>query len=87
MLESWTAKNLFGVFMDDSGKSGYVSMSLPYDPIYPDTALYLEFDTDVSGWYSALLVKDTATTVPEPGSLFLMLLAMVALVVRKRRMI
>lgn len=87
MLESWTVKNLFAVFMDESGVSGYVSMSVPYDPIYPNTAFYMEFDTDVSGWYSALLVKDTATVVPEPGSLFLMLLAMVALVVRNRRMI
>ena len=87
MLESWTVKNLFAVFMDESGASGYVSMSVPYDPIYPNTALYMEFDTDVSGWFSAMLVKDAAATVTEPGSLFLALLAMVALVVRNRRMI
>jgi len=87
MLESWTVKNLFAVFMEESGASGYVSMSVPYDPIYPNTALYMEFDSDVSGWFSAMLVKDTAATVTEPGSLFLALLAMVALVVRNRRMI
>lgn len=84
-LESWTTKNLFGVFMDNSGKSGYVSMSLPYDPIYPETALYLEFDTDVSGWYSTLLVKDSTSSVPEPSSVLLMLLAMAAMALRNRR--
>ena len=87
MLESWAVKNLFAVFMDESGASGYVSMSLPYDPIYPNTSLYLEFDTDVSGWFSSMLVKDNAATVPEPGSIFLALLAFAGLILRKRRMI
>lgn len=87
MLESWTVKNLFAVFMDDSGASGYVSMSVPYDPIYSNTAFYTEFDTDVSGWYSALLVKDTSSTVPEPGIIGLFLITVVALLARKRRQV
>lgn len=86
ILESWAVKNLFAVFMDDSGASGYVSMSVPYDSTYSNTSLYLEFDTDVSGWYSAMLVKDTAATVPEPGSIFLALLAFGGLILRKRQM-
>lgn len=83
ILESWTVKHLFGVFMEESGASGYVSMSVPYDPKYANSAFYLEFDTDVSGWTGPLLVKDTTASVPEPGSILLMLVAFGALLIRR----
>jgi len=84
-LESWTVKSLFGVFMDEAGTSGYVSMGRPYDLTYPNTTIYLEFNTDVSGWFSTLLVKDSSSTVSEPSPLILALLAIAALLLRARR--
>lgn len=87
LLDTWSAKSLFGVFMADSGVSGLVSMSSPYDDTHYSTAMYLEMNEDVSGWFGTLLVKDTTSTVPEPGSIMLALLAMVALLLRDRRAI
>lgn len=86
VIDSWTSKSMFAVFQKEPGVSGYVSADSPYDTIHSSTAMYIEMTgVDVSGWFGTLLVKDSATTVPEPGSLFLMLVAMSALVVRHRR--
>lgn len=87
LLDTWSARSLFGVFMGDPGVSGLVSMSSPYDEVHDSSAMYLEMpDTDISGWFGTLLVKDTAT-VSEPGSIGLVLLAFFTLVARSRRLI
>jgi len=85
-VDSWTSKSMIAVFMEESGVAGFVSADSPYDDIHDSTAMYLEMaGTDVSGWFGTLLVKDT-TSVPEPGSVFLVLFAFAALVVRKRHL-
>ncbi len=85
IAETWTAKSMFGVFIKEPGVSGFVRADSPYDDIHENNAMYLEmFDTDVSGWFSTMLVKNSATDVPEPSPLVLSLLAMIALVMRRR---
>lgn len=88
VIESWTSKSILGVFMKEPGVSGFVSINMPYDDIHYRDAMYLEMSgTDVSGWFGTLLVKDTTSTVPEPTSITLLLIAAAALVARNRRRI
>lgn len=86
LLDVWKTQSLFGVFKDDSGVSGFVSADSPYDDIHYSSAMYIE-NVDVSGWFGTLLVKDTTSTVPEPTSITLLLIAAAALVARNRRRI
>lgn len=88
VIDSWVSKSIFAVFMKEPGVSGFVSAASPYDDTHYSSAMYLEMaGTDVSGWFGTLLVKDTTSTVPEPGSIALMLLAFAALVIRNRRLV
>lgn len=87
-VDFWINKSMSGVFMKEPGVAGFVSAESPYDDIHDSTAIYLERPVvSVAGWFGTLLVKDTPTNVPEPGSLFLILIALVALTMRKRRLV
>ncbi len=87
-VDFWTNKSISGVFMKAPGVAGFVSAESPYDDIHDSTALYLETPVvSVSHWFGTLLVKDGPTSVPEPGSIALLLIAGAALVARKRRRI
>lgn len=86
VIDSWTAKSMFAVFEKEPGVSGFARAESPYDSVHPSTAMYLEMQgVDVSGWFGTFLVKDSASSVPEPSSVLLMLLAMAAMAFRNRR--
>lgn len=83
VVDSWTTKNLFGVFMKD-GISGFVSMDSPYDSHRYSTAMYFESGQDFSGWFGTLLVKDSNIQVPEPSGALLALAGLLALLSRRQ---
>ncbi len=85
LIESWTFKSAFGIFMADADTSGFVHLKNPYSDSYSDAAMYMEMDgIDISNWYGALLVKDGRVSVPEPAAPMLALLGLMALFVRRQ---
>lgn len=85
LVESWTSKSAFGIFMKDAETSGYVHLENPYSDAYPDSASYVEmYLTDISYWHSTLLVKDDRASVPEPSAPMLALLGLMALFARRQ---
>jgi len=85
LVESWTSKSAFGIFMKDADTSGFVHLENPYSNAYSDSAMYVEmYLTDISYWHGTLLVKDDRVSVPEPAAPMLALLGLMALFARRQ---
>lgn len=83
-VDSWLNKTLFAPFSDGVSVSGLIYLFIPYDDIHPNEVYYWVVPGyDVTYPEGALLVKDTGVSVPEPTSLMLLMLGVLALVARR----
>lgn len=79
---SYTYTGAFGAFKE-SGVTGFVNLFLPFSDTLSRSVVYIRDAGDTNAWYGTLLVKDTTASVPEPGSILLMLVAFGALLIRR----